>query len=56
MRGYGKSFNIHTMQWYIPKMLRKVNNLQKLGIAVFAMEGFEYKKQTSKRMVKTRTN
>ena len=56
IRGDGESFYLHTMRWYIPKMLRKVYDLHKLGIAVFTMEGFEYKNQTSKRMVKTRTN
>ena len=52
----GEFFYLHTMRLYVPKMLRKVYNLHNLGIAVFTMEGFEYKNQTSKRMVKTRTN
>ena len=37
-------------------MLRKLYNSHNLDVAVFTMEGFEKKNQTSKRMVKTRTN
>ena len=56
IRGDGELFYLHIMRWYFPKMLRKVYNSHNLGIYVFTMEGFEYKNQTSKRMVKTRTN
>ena len=54
--GDGESFYLHTMRWYIPKMMRQVYDSHSLGIAVFTMEGFEFKNQTSKRVVRLRTN
>ena len=54
--GDGESFYLHTMRWYIPKMMRQVYESHSLGIAVFTMEGFEFKNQSSKRVVRMRTN
>ena len=54
--GAGESFYLHVLRHYMPHHMRVTYQRHRLGIAIFSMEGFEYKNYTSKYVMRNRNN
>ena len=46
--GHGKTFYMHILRYYIPKIMLKAFQKHDVGPGVFTMEGFEYVNYVSK--------
>ena len=54
--GEGESFYLHVLRHYMPKHMQTTYSRHRMGVAVFSMEGFEYKNYTSKHVMQSRNN
>ena len=54
--GGGESLYLHVLRHYIPKHMRDTYKKHRLGVAIFSMEGFEYKNYTSNFVMRNRNN
>ena len=54
--GKGETLYLHILKHYLPRHMRITYQRHKLGVAIFSMEGFEYKNYTSKHVIRNRNN
>lgn len=54
--GKGETLYLHILKHYLPGHMRITYQRHKLGVAIFSMEGFEYKNYTSKHIIRNRNN